>query len=224
MHRIIAFAMNLHLRSRQAERRIVASQSVPLCRPLPRSACRRYRSLAVYNPDVSTGPQLVGPPAPAERNWLPLAIAAGIVVVIVGALILFLGHGKNTSQVTPISAQADPYAANLPITNLAMSESSNLAGGKVTYLDGQIANKGDRTVSGITVQVLFRNYAHEVAQNETLPLMLIRTRDPYVDLEPVSAAALKPGGQREFRLIFDTVADSWDGAYPEIRLIHVDTK
>lgn len=178
----------------------------------------------MYNPDVSTGPQLIGPPAPAERNWLPLAIAAAIVAVIVGGLILFLGHGKNTSQVTPISAQADPYAANLPITNLTMSESSNLAGGKVTYLDGQITNKGDRTVTRITVQILFRNYAHEVAQNETQPLMLIRTRDPYVDVEPVSAAPLKPGDQRDFRLIFDTVADSWDGAYPELRLVHIDGK
>jgi hypothetical protein len=178
----------------------------------------------VYNPVVSTGPQLVGPSAPAERNWLPLVIAAAIVLAIAGALILFLGHGKTTPQVTPISAQLDSYAPNLPITNLAMSESSNLAGGKLTYLDGQITNKGDRTVTGITAQVLFRNYAHEVAQNETQPLTLIRTRDPYVDVEPVSAAPLKPGDQRDFRLIFDTVADSWDGAYPEIRIVHVDTK
>ena len=32
---------------------------------------------------------------------------------------------------TPISAALDPYAANLPISNLHMSESSNLAGSKV---------------------------------------------------------------------------------------------
>ena len=62
-----------------------------------------------------------------------------------------------------------------------MSESTNLAGGKVTYLDGHIANTGPRTVTGITVQVLFRDFAHEVTQNETQPLKLIRTREPYVD-------------------------------------------
>jgi hypothetical protein len=152
-----------------------------------------------------------------------MAIAAAIVLAIAGGLFLFLGHGKSAPAVTPISAQADPYAPNLPMTNLTMSESSNLAGGKVTYLDGQITNTGNRTVRGITVQVLFRNSAHEVAQNETQPLTLIRTRDPYVDVEPVSAAPLKPGDQREFRLIFDTLADSWDGAYPEIRIVHVDS-
>lgn len=178
----------------------------------------------MYNPVVSTGPQLIQPPAPAERNWLPMIIAVAIIVVVGGGLFLFLERGKSGSSVTPISAQPDSYAANLPITNLAMSESSNLAGGKVTYLDGHITNKGDHTVTGITVQVLFRNYAHEVAQNETQPLMLIRAREPYIDVEPVSAAPLKPGDERDFRLIFDTVADSWDNAYPEIRIVHVDSK
>jgi hypothetical protein len=105
-----------------------------------------------------------------------------------------------------------------------MSESSNLAGGKVTYLDGHIANTGARTVTGIKVQVLFRTFAREVAQNETLPLRLIRTRQPYVDLEPVSAAPLAPGDQRDFRIIFDRVSPDWDGAYPEIRILHVETK
>jgi hypothetical protein len=65
---------------------------------------------------------------------------------------------------------------------------------------------------------------HEVAQNETQPMKLIRTRDPYVDVQPISAAPLKPGDSQEFRLIFDTLANTWDGAYPEIRIVHVDTK
>lgn len=174
---------------------------------------------------VSTGPQLIRPAQPAERNWLPLAIAAFVVLAILVGLVVVFGHGKSSApQVTPISAKPDPYAANLPITNLAMSESSNLAGGKVTYLDGHIANHGNRTVTGVSVQTLFRDYAHQVAWNETQPLKLIRTRDPEVDIEPVSAAPLKPGDEQDFRLIFDTVPDSWDGNYPEVRIIHVDSK
>ena len=153
-----------------------------------------------------------------------MAIAAG--VVIAGSAIAFvaLGRGKPQATVTPISAAADAYSASLPISGLAMSESSNLAGGKVTYLDGHIVNSGTRTVTGITVQVLFRTFAHEVAQNETEPMKLIRTREPYVDLEPVSSAPLVPGEGRDFRLIFDAVSPDWDGAYPEIRVVHVDTK
>lgn len=173
---------------------------------------------------VSTGPQLIRPEAAQERNWLPMVVAALIVLTVAIGLVLFYEHGKSAPAVTPISAALDPYAGNLTISNLHMSESANLAGGKVTYLDGSIANAGSRTISGITVQVLFRDPAHEVAQNETQALNLIRTREPYVDVEPVSAAPLKPGDSADFRLIFDTIAQDWDGAFPEIRIIHVDLK
>lgn len=160
----------------------------------------------------------------AERNWAPLAIAAGVVLVIAAVLFLVFEHGRTPAAVTPVNAALDPYAASLPISNLAMSDSANLAGGKVTYVDGHIANTGARTVTGITVQVLFRDPAREVTQNETQPLKLIRTRDPYIDIESVSAAPLKPGDQRDFRLIFDAVSRDWDGAFPEIRILHVDAQ
>jgi hypothetical protein len=153
-----------------------------------------------------------------------MAISAAVILAVAAGLILFLSRGKTGPTVTPISARPDPYAASLPMTNLSMSESSNLAGSKVTYLDGQIANQGSRTITAISVQVLFRDYAHEVAWNETQPLQIIRTRDPYIDTEPVSAAPLHPGDQRDFRLAFDSVPDSWDGAFPEIRIIHVDSQ
>jgi hypothetical protein len=45
-----------------------------------------------------------------------------------------------------------------------------------------------------------------------------------VDLETVSATPIAPGGERDFRLIFDSVSRDWDGAYPEIRVVRVDTK
>jgi hypothetical protein len=175
---------------------------------------------------VSSDPKfdLSNPPPAQERNWLPLAMAIAVVLVAAAVVVLVFEHPRPTAKVTPISAAPDAYASSLPITGLAMSESSNLAGGKVTYLDGHIANTGSRTVTGVTVQVLFRTFAREVAQNETQPLKLIRIRDPYVDVEPVSAAPLKPGGEQDFRLIFDGVSPDWDGAYPEVRILRVETR
>jgi hypothetical protein len=151
-------------------------------------------------------------------------IAAAAVLVLAAVVILVFEHRQPTSTVAPVNAATDPYAANLPISALQMSESGNLAGGKVTYLDGHIANKGNRTATGIAVQVLFRNPAQEVAQNETQQLKFIRTREPYIDLEAVSAAPLKAGEERDFRLIFDRVTPDWDGAYPQLRILRVQTQ
>jgi hypothetical protein len=171
---------------------------------------------------VSDGPDLM-PSVPArERNWMPLAIAAAAVVLVAVVVIVMTEHGRKTATPAPVNATADAYAVNLPISGLQMSESANLAGGKVTYLDGHIGNQGDRTVTGISVQVLFRDAAQEVAQNDPPQQMkLIRTRDPYVDVEPLSAAPLKPGAERDFRLIFDRVVPDWDGALPQLRILHV---
>jgi hypothetical protein len=155
---------------------------------------------------------------------VPLAIAAGVIVVVAVIVIAIMERGKGPATVTPISAQPDPYAASLALSDVKMSESSNLAGGKVTYIDGHITNNGNKTVTGIAMQVLFRNAANEVAQNETQAVKWIRTRDPYVDLEPVSAAPIKPGEGRDFRLIFDAVTEGWNGVYPEMRIVHVDAK
>jgi len=155
---------------------------------------------------------------------MPLAVAAAIVVLVAAAVVLVLQRGSGAVKVTPISAPLDAYAAHLPLTGLQMSESTSLSGGKVTYVDGHLQNTGNRTVTAVMVQALFRDYAHEVTQNETQALKLIRTREPYIDVEPVSAAPLNPGDSRDFRLIFDRVSPDWDGAYPELRIVGVATK
>lgn len=153
-----------------------------------------------------------------------MAVAAALVLAAGIGIVWFHSGSQSGPAVTPLSAPADPYAAHLAIGNLALSEAANLSGGKVTYLDGQIANQGPRTVTAVRVQVLFRDAAGEVAWNETQPLRLIRTREPYVDLEPISAAPLRPGDRQDFRLVFDAVPDQWNGAYPEIRIVHVEAQ
>jgi len=155
-------------------------------------------------------------------SWLPWILAGVAILIGLGLLIAFGGHRSSAPLgAGPGLAPADPYATNLAVSNVHMSEASNFAGGKVTYLDGQITNQGNSTLTGITVQVAFRNALKEIAQKETLPLSLIRTHEPYVDTQTVSASPLKPGEEREFRLVFDSVAPDWNQEYPEIRIIQV---
>lgn len=164
-------------------------------------------------------------PAPGQRSWLPWIVAGVLIAGGLAALVLFGGKKPGGQQPGGTAlAPADPYAQSLPLTSLQMSEASNFAGGKVTYLDGQIANQGSKTVTGITVQVAFHNALGELSQKETLPLNLIRTHSPYIDTQSISAAPIGPGEQREFRLIFDHVTADWNQEYPELRIIQVQTR
>jgi hypothetical protein len=164
------------------------------------------------------------PPERRERNWLPLGIAGGLVVLMIAAGLVLSGHRKAAVVITPTNAALDPYAAQLSIDKVAMSESSNLAGGKVTYIDGHIANHGSRTVTAVGVQVLFRSYTHQIAQNDTVPLQIIRMREPYIDTAPVAALPLKAGAEQDFRLIFDKISPDWAGELPELRIVRVETR
>jgi Protein of unknown function (DUF2393) len=161
---------------------------------------------------------------PPEGGGIP-AVAwgvAGLVVLAVIAGLLFATRRRPAppNTVQPLAA----YAASLPLSQLAMSESTSLSGGKSTYIDGHIQNTGSQTVTGITVQVLFRNDEQMPPQLETLPLSLIRTREPYIDTQSVGASPLKPGDGRDFRLIFETIPANWNMQMPEVHIIQAETK
>ena len=176
----------------------------------------------------ATGSGFTGGGALAQleaRPWKPFA-AAGAIFLLIAAGLLLLGRSSREAS-NPGGAglaQSAAYAASLPISGLQMSDSSNLSGGKEFYLDGVVRNTGGRVVRAITVQIAFKDIAGTLAAKETLPLNLVRFREPYVDTEPVSAEPIHPGESRSFRLIFDATPQSWDGAYPEVRVIQVDAR
>lgn len=159
-----------------------------------------------------------------SRSFVPWIIAGAVVVVVVAGLIFFSHKPARSNPGGAGLAAADPYAASLPVSEIKMSESTSLSGGKVTYVDGHIANHGSETVTAITAQVAFLDFGNQLVQKETMPLTLIRTRQPYVDTEMVSADPIKPGEERDFRLVLDHVAQDWNGQYPEIRLIEITGK
>ncbi len=161
---------------------------------------------------------------PPEGGGIPMMawVVAGVAVLFVVLILVLAGRHKAVAPTTiqPVAA----YTASLPLTQLAMSESTSLSGGKSTFIDGHIQNTGSQTVTGITVQVIFRNEEAMPPQIETMPLSLIRTREPYIDTQPVNAAPLKPGDERDFRLIFESISANWNQQMPEVRIIKVDAR
>lgn len=175
-------------------------------------------------PNATPQPNLFTTPAPEPSSFpaaaILIAVAGGMLILAV--VFFFLRGAKPIAPSTILPL--DPAAATLPISDVVMSESTSLSGGKSTFIDGHIRNTGSKTVTGITVQVLFRNDVAMPPQVETLPLSLIRTREPYVDTQPVAAAPIAPGQDREFRLIFENISSNWNVQIPEIHITGVATK
>ena len=160
---------------------------------------------------------------PAEESrgeWVPLAIGAGVILLIVAA-VLFLSRNRKEQTGPPPEA---PYASNLPISGLKMSQAQNFVGAQVTYLDGKIANSGSRVVNGIAVEAVFRNSLGEVVGRESQPLMLLEERPGYDDAVSLSKHPLMPNESQPFRLTFEHISNDWNQGLPELRVMTVDFK
>ncbi len=151
------------------------------------------------------------------RRWLPAAIGAVIIVVALAAILIFSRPAQQ-----PAAAAIDPYAEDLRISDLKLSAAANFVGASVSYLDGKIANVGNKTVTGATVETVFRNSMGQIVQRETLPLMLHHTGLAGIpDVAPLSAAPLMPNQTRSFRLTFEHISADWDQGYPELRFVRI---
>jgi hypothetical protein len=159
-------------------------------------------------------------PAATEHDpeWLPkvLGVAA---ILIVASIVVFLLRPKTQPPVP-----ANPYAAQLKISNLAMSTSQNFVGAKVTYIDGTLTNPGGETVTHAIVHVTFRDAYGQVAQIEDVPVKILQTSGPYPDTIDLTASPLGPRQSQPIRLIFEHISEQWNQAYPEVRVTDVAAK
>lgn len=169
-------------------------------------------------------PSLGGGSGSSEESrppLVPIAIGVAAVLIVIGLFILFSRTGKN-ENVAP--STPDPYASNLKVSDVAMSTANNFAGQQVTYIEGKITNTGGKTVIGALLQIIFHDALGQVAQKEAQRLMVITTREPYVDTAPLNTASLKPGQTREFRLTFEHVSADWNMQLPEITIVKTSTE
>jgi Protein of unknown function (DUF2393) len=158
-------------------------------------------------------------PAETERDpeWLPKGIGIAAMLLLAGIAVFFLRPKPR-----PV-APANPYAAQLKISNLAMSTSQNFVGAKVTYIDGTLANPGDKTVTHAVVRVTFRDSYGQVAQIEDVPVKILQTSGPYPDTIDLSASPIAPGQSKPIRLIFERISEQWNQGYPEMQVADATT-
>ena len=159
-------------------------------------------------------------PTVAERDTSKRTILIAIAIVLVLAGIAALVFRPKPTPVKP----PPPYAAELKISDVKLSQAQNFVGATVTYVDGTISNSGQQTVTNVVVRVTFKDPYGQVAQVEEVPIKVLRTTGPYPDTTELSLAPLAPGKSQPFRLIFEHVSDQWNQAAPDLQIIGVTTK
>ena len=162
------------------------------------------------NPNPMTEPQ--------ESRLRSIVIGIAIVAIVVGGLVLVFRVERKQPGAPPA------YAASLRFSDLKTSAAQNFVGATVSYLDGAIANTGDKTVVHAVVQVTFKDEMGQMAQREELPIRVLRTGGPYDEAVDLNLSPLGPGQSKPFRLTFENISAQWNHAYPELQITDVTVK
>jgi hypothetical protein len=165
----------------------------------------------------------LGQPTPVaeERDSSRLIIGIAMVVVIGG----MVAAAYLMRQPEKVAKPASPYIASVKLSDFKMSAAENFIGHTVSYIDGNVTNAGNKTVTHVVVEVTFKDEMGQVAQQEpAMPLQVIRTNGAYLEPVDLSVSPLAPGQTQPFRLTFDSISAQWNHAYPEMRVTDVTVK
>jgi hypothetical protein len=152
----------------------------------------------------------------SSRRTIAIAVAVVILIAVVGAFLL-RGQPKGASG-------PPPYAAKLKLSDFKMSAAENFVGATVSYVDGTVANTGDKTVTHVIVDVNFKDDMGQTVQREEIPLQVLKTTGPYPEAVDFRVLPLPPGQSQTFRLTFEAISAQWNHQYPDIQVTDVAVK
>lgn len=160
-------------------------------------------------------------PVAEERDFSRLII----VIAVAGVIVVMLALAFLLREPPKAAKTISPYITNLKFSDFKMSAAENFVGSTVSYIDGTVTNSGDKTVTHLVVDVVFKDEVGQMAQDEPdVPLRVLRTTGPYPEAVDLSISPLGPGQSQTFRLTFDHISAQWNRQYPEIRITDLTTR
>jgi len=151
-----------------------------------------------------------------DKSRLGVSFAVGLIVVLLifGGFYFamrFSGQSKPTAD-KPLAfgATEQTYAGSVEFENLEMSAFENMLHQKVTYLNGDISNKGTRAIRAADVTIEFYDPEHKLLLREVRRIVGNGTRK------------LESGETRDFQIGFETLPAGWDHKFPAIHLTGLD--
>jgi hypothetical protein len=151
-----------------------------------------------------------------ERSRLPVAFAAGLVIVtlLLGAAVLLSRYsspaGPQAVKPLPMGPVEQAYAQQIHFLEPKMSRAANFLNQEVTFVFGTLENGGNRRIKQIEITLEFHDPFNQVVLRDTQRLFL------------PAAAPLGPGQQRDFQVGYEHISAQWNNGYPSIRITGLD--
>jgi hypothetical protein len=158
---------------------------------------------------VSSSEFPVATALPEERSS-PTYILIGVVTIIALVAVVIVATRPRSAPVAPaaaLSADQKAYLDKVAVSGARMSAAENFLGHRVTILDAQVTNQGEREVREIELQLEFVDTLNQVVLRERAhPLA------PHV-------IPLKPRETRAFQVSFDHMPLEWNQAPPRVAVV-----
>lgn len=149
-----------------------------------------------------------------SRMGGPFLVGVVVVLIVFGVFYLAMrfsgGLASTVQRPLPFGAAEQAYVAEISFDNLNLSAFENMLHQQVTYLNGDISNKGARTIRAAEVTVEFYDQENKLALRDTRRIIGNNT-------EP-----LQSGETRDFQIGFEEIPDRWNHKFPAIRITGLD--
>lgn len=144
-----------------------------------------------------------------RKSTLPLMLGA---VLVTGSAIglLVWSQARSAADEPPVlTDEARAYLPSLDLQDVEMAANEDALGQTLLEITGRVENLGDRTVSLVEINCVFRDV--NGVEIERQRAHIVRQRD----------GALVPSASQPFRMPFDAVPEGWNQALPSLFIAQI---
>lgn len=152
-----------------------------------------------------------GKAASSKKSLPPIVwiIAALVVVGAAGFWWLDRQARSLTVEQPVLTPEAKAYTRNLALGEVEMKAAESYVKQSVVEIEGNIGNKGERQISLVEINCVFRDPYGQVVLRER------------VAIAGKKSGPLAPGETKRFRLAFDNIPESWNRAMPDLVIAQI---
>ena len=140
---------------------------------------------------------------------VPIALGILLMAALGAGWVLYNQARVTTGEEPQLTQEARDYLPLLDLTGVEMSAAEDALGQTLLEITGTVANKGDRLLSLVEVNCVFRDVNGVEVDRQRA--QIVRSR----------GGPLGPGETRDFRLPFDNISEAWNQILPNLYIAQI---